>query len=323
MTASRGYCGYHNGMYLRSMREYAYALYLDSNNIIYNTEVNTYTLNNETFKPDFFIYDINNNLIKIVEVKYHISQYTKKEDWKLFFYNMGIEYEIQVINNLNKFVYDNNLDIDRINLFKLNSHVDYSGVNNPRYGQHCTEETKFRIVNNRNIDNFNYIIKQNGLKRRGIKCPHQTEYLNILYSDVNRKNKLLTAIRNGKQLDTETRRVIGKLAFNTLRNSGKYNEYVEKHRYNTSILWTDINYRNKVIESRNKYKYTKGLISFINRTNCDISMIIDVIINKDEKKLLDLKRQYNFTNAKFKCISVLSEFSDKEELLTYINKYRR
>jgi len=56
-------------IWLRSSLEYIYAKWLDKNNIKWKTEVKTYTASEKTYRPDFFIYDENNNLIEIVEIK--------------------------------------------------------------------------------------------------------------------------------------------------------------------------------------------------------------------------------------------------------------
>ncbi|MFC3882885.1 restriction endonuclease [Bacillus songklensis] len=66
---NRGYAGFYNGVYLRSSYEYAYVKYLDFLNIKWQYEVQTYDLGYKIYKPDFFLYDKSNNLLKIVEVK--------------------------------------------------------------------------------------------------------------------------------------------------------------------------------------------------------------------------------------------------------------
>lgn len=75
-NSKRGYQGYYYStvqeqyVWLRSSYEYIYAKYLDSINVNWKIEFKSYKLiTNETYKPDFFIFDDNNNLIKIVEVK--------------------------------------------------------------------------------------------------------------------------------------------------------------------------------------------------------------------------------------------------------------
>ncbi|MDR6549051.1 restriction endonuclease [Paenibacillus qinlingensis] len=66
---NRGYSGYYRETFLRSSYEYAYARYLDYFGIKWMYEERTYNLGYKDYKPDFFIYDKQNTLIKIVEVK--------------------------------------------------------------------------------------------------------------------------------------------------------------------------------------------------------------------------------------------------------------
>lgn len=61
----------------------AYARYLDSQNVNWKYESQTFELENCTYTPDFFIYDKNNNLKEIVEVK-GFENYDFKRKWKMF-----------------------------------------------------------------------------------------------------------------------------------------------------------------------------------------------------------------------------------------------
>lgn len=56
-------------VWLRSSWEYIYAKWLDEQNIKWDVECITFNLNDITYRPDFFIFDEQNNIIKIVEVK--------------------------------------------------------------------------------------------------------------------------------------------------------------------------------------------------------------------------------------------------------------
>ena len=56
-------------VWLRSSWEYIYAKWLNAHNIKWDVECKTFNLSKESYRPDFFIYDDNNNLISIVEVK--------------------------------------------------------------------------------------------------------------------------------------------------------------------------------------------------------------------------------------------------------------
>ncbi len=66
---NRGYSGYYKEHFLRSSYEFAYAKYLDFYSFYWDYEVEIYEFNNKKYKPDFFIYDSNKHLTKIVEVK--------------------------------------------------------------------------------------------------------------------------------------------------------------------------------------------------------------------------------------------------------------
>lgn len=56
-------------VWLRSSWEYIYAKWLNARNIKWDVECKTFNLSKELYRPDFFIYDDNNNLVSIVEVK--------------------------------------------------------------------------------------------------------------------------------------------------------------------------------------------------------------------------------------------------------------
>lgn len=68
-SKGRGKGSYYKEYWLRSSWETKVAEYLDRNNIIWKYEVQCFKLNdNQTYRPDFFIYD-NEKLVKIIEVK--------------------------------------------------------------------------------------------------------------------------------------------------------------------------------------------------------------------------------------------------------------
>jgi len=55
-------------VWLRSCLEFIYAKWMDSNNIEWKSEVKTFKGKNESYRPDFFIYE-NGELVKVVEIK--------------------------------------------------------------------------------------------------------------------------------------------------------------------------------------------------------------------------------------------------------------
>lgn len=56
-------------VWLRSTWEYIYAKWLNAHNIKWDVECKTFVLSKESYRPDFFIFDDENNLVSIVEVK--------------------------------------------------------------------------------------------------------------------------------------------------------------------------------------------------------------------------------------------------------------
>ena len=148
--ASRGYFGFHinwenKKLFLRSKLEYIYASYLDSIKQKYSTEDNIYLINDKSYKPDFFLYDNNNNLIKIVEVKdreLYAEEY--RTQFSKYFFSISIPYEVLVVTK--KFAMEKNIDVENwIQKSIQNKNSNYRGVNNPRYGMKCSDETKRKI----------------------------------------------------------------------------------------------------------------------------------------------------------------------------------
>ncbi len=84
----------YKGYWLRSTWEFEVAKYLDSNSIKWDYEVTHYKLKgNRTYRPDFFIYDDNNEFKKIIEVKGYWYK-NNKEKLEEFLETYEIEVEI-------------------------------------------------------------------------------------------------------------------------------------------------------------------------------------------------------------------------------------
>lgn len=66
---NRGYAGFYGEYYLRSSYEYAYARYLDYHQIPWSYEDETFDIGYKLYKPDFFFYDQDGKLMRIVEIK--------------------------------------------------------------------------------------------------------------------------------------------------------------------------------------------------------------------------------------------------------------
>lgn len=148
----RGYCGYfttcnNDVIFLRSLKEFIFASFLNKEKINYKYEVNVFNINGHGYKPDFFIYDNNKNLIKIIEIKEskdlankYLSMYSE------YFNSIGIKYE--AYHNLNP--YKKLISKDEIQSW-IDSYIDkydyinQRGTNNPMSGMSHSDETKEKI----------------------------------------------------------------------------------------------------------------------------------------------------------------------------------
>jgi hypothetical protein len=147
----RGYSGYYNGIYLRSSLEFAYAYYLDYHNIVWEYEKTTYSLQDFSYKPDFFIMD-NNEVIKIVEVKGEGNSKLGQEKLEAFQKEYNIPIEIYNYKNLVK-LYQEEMPL-RLNTAKKMWINEYDtklatcyqkGKNNPMFDVKQRESTKILI----------------------------------------------------------------------------------------------------------------------------------------------------------------------------------
>lgn len=96
-STSRGIQGYYWNEYLqkyvwlRSSWEFIYAKWLNKNKISWKIEAETFKLENTCYRPDFFIYNENHELISIVEIKGFWKNRTHKvEELKLLLKDIDI-----------------------------------------------------------------------------------------------------------------------------------------------------------------------------------------------------------------------------------------
>lgn len=110
---SRGIQGYflsknNEYVWLRSTWEYIYAKWLDKNNINWKFEEKSYKLlNGESYRPDFFIYDKNNNFKNIVEIK----GYFKDREYKVKMLKEELFIDVIVIDNINDYCENYNKEL--------------------------------------------------------------------------------------------------------------------------------------------------------------------------------------------------------------------
>lgn len=76
----RGKITFYKDIKMRSTWEAKVAEYLDNQNVIWKYEEKTFSLNlTQSYRPDFFIYDIDGNFIKLIEVKGYFREENKKK----------------------------------------------------------------------------------------------------------------------------------------------------------------------------------------------------------------------------------------------------
>lgn len=146
-----GYGGEYKGNYLRSTLEYLTAVWLDRKKVKWVYEEKYYNFSDgHRYLPDFSVYDDNNKLLYIIEVKEEYNRYQEEIDYK--FSNLRDTYDIECKLMTRKDLMQNLSDAyDLIDDWRTyssenfsNSRI-YSGENNPMYGQKHSEETKRKI----------------------------------------------------------------------------------------------------------------------------------------------------------------------------------
>jgi hypothetical protein len=86
-------------VWLRSTYEYIFAKWLDRTKHLWDIEVITYKIEEETYRPDFFIYDCDGkNIIKIVEIK----GYYDNRAYKVELLNEILNVDVCIIGLTNK-----------------------------------------------------------------------------------------------------------------------------------------------------------------------------------------------------------------------------
>lgn len=148
----RGYSGVYKGYYLKSSYEYVMAVILDHDDINWRYEEQDFDLGMRVYRPDFFLYNTENKLYKVIEVKSNISEEIQKgeETTKLLKELYGIPAEVILRKDLSKMCKERGLKITKLienwkNMPEVKTNFDYSGKNNPHFGMKHSELTKKKI----------------------------------------------------------------------------------------------------------------------------------------------------------------------------------
>ena len=145
----KSYSGFYNGHFLRSAYEYIYCKILESQNLKYKVEEITYEIEDYRYTPDFFIYDENNNLVEIVEIRGHRLNIEERiKDTNLLQEMLGQSIKVRLVTELDlrQICRDKGLSYEMLkNEWRTNpnnSINDYYGWKNPMFNKAQKESTK-------------------------------------------------------------------------------------------------------------------------------------------------------------------------------------
>ena len=168
---NRGYSGYYNGVYLRSSYEYAYAKYLDYQNIEWRYEDQEFNLLDGTYLPDFFVYK-NGELQFIAEVKSGEKREIQRAIIRLneLKKQFQIESKLILFKDLKELYKDMPFKLHKVIQEWINSEAtkinkSVSGELNPHFGISHSIQTK-KLISKNSIERWsdqesrNYMIKR-------------------------------------------------------------------------------------------------------------------------------------------------------------------
>jgi hypothetical protein len=190
---NRGYAGYYKNTFLRSSYEYAYAVYLDFFNIPWKYEVRNFDIGFKTYKPDFFLYNEDGELVKIIEVKSRSKKANEKAQISLIaildlydlkselvsyeeLLHLYVELPFSLNSVLIKWIKSEHTSINKSFKGKYNSHYNmkHTMATKLTIGKHTkslwesNSHAKMRMVEG---------LRNSGLKQKGkIKTPREIRF---------------------------------------------------------------------------------------------------------------------------------------------------
>ncbi|PLR76476.1 restriction endonuclease [Bacillus sp. V3-13] len=187
---NRGYAGFYKGFYLRSSYEYAYAKYLDFYSIPWSYEDRTFDIGYKLYKPDFFFYDQDGNLKRVVEIisrnldakknamkalEKIESIYGIKSDLISYeeLLNMYIDLPFSLNSILTEWINSNTATINKAAYGKFNGHYNlrHSDEAKKRIGEHTK---KLWATENVTKQKMLEGLRKSGLAQKGkIKTPRE------------------------------------------------------------------------------------------------------------------------------------------------------
>lgn len=270
MSNIRGYSGFYKNNYLRSSYEYVYCKILEQQNLKYTVEEIIYDLGYCKYVPDFHIYNSNNILIEIVEVKSNNKNEIKKANNKIQILENIIDVPIYLYkyDDLKKLCIKYKLNINELISYwiKNSKGNPMNGDKNPMYGLKHSEKSK-RLIGKKSSErckNLNYRNKiMKGLikfrEAGGVSHRPQKTVERIIVKCIECNTKFEKMITSEQKYCSNKCKLIEctKLANNVTRKNNK----ILHNKIKLDILkWVDINQELFLSKKRNKIYFELKLI---------------------------------------------------------------
>ncbi|MCF6137872.1 restriction endonuclease [Pseudalkalibacillus berkeleyi] len=301
---NRGYAGFYKGYYLRSSYEYAYAKYLDHHSIQWSYEDDVYDIGYRIYKPDFFFYNKNGVLNKIVEIKSRNEEEKKRArkalrtigllnslEWELISYEELLQlYKVMPISLnsvITEWINSKDTTVNKVAVGKLNGH--YNLKHNEKTKREIGNHTK-KLWASDSIAKQKMIegLRKTGLVQKGkLKKPRETRICQLCKRPFN----VIVTAQNKFCSRTCSGNVAIKLATETYVNKRKQVHYRIKQYV---IQWS---------------KDNKDLIlgTPLNKINSTIKPLTDTI-----------QKQYGVKDYRIISKAVFGEDKGRKELLKFM-----
>lgn len=203
-----------------------------------------------------------------------------------------------------------------------------SGELNGMYGKKHTDETKKKISeHHKTSPEFRISIINASYKWKGKKNSKISENKKKYYENIENRTKTSDALKEYYKSETKEqkedrikKRVIG---FKKFKDSKKYDDYIKNMSETIKKICTNNNYIKKLSNSIKIGLKENLIFNFILKNNISINKFISIMKNKDNRRLLQLKRKYNAINIQFSIKSFYNHFKTIDCFLEKFLKYKK
>ncbi len=311
--SSRGYNGYFKGHYLRSLKEYMFAEFLEHKKkeykgLTYSVEDKIYQISDLSYKPDFFIYSFG-VLKAIVEIK---DPSAKKEAlayqqaFTKYFNNMGLHYVVifkdKHFNKMNRI---SNMTEQSIKKWRQSSVYDCIGRHNAHYGfKHSKESlTLIGIQTKKRFQKKEYRERHSKKMKEVMSDPEIRKNLSL-------KQKAVQAIRNPKH--TVVCPYCGK---SLIIGNGAYKQHWENNPLKGCSTQCT-----KKLKEKNGTVYKKGVDVEHKSLRKRLQREVKLINNLSEDSIKKAKRDGVIHNNSPLSISTLKKYFNSIDKETILNE---